>query len=64
MSTVASVRIESWGAKFVIVGEFSDMTVIPRQEFENYSDALHELAKVVQREEIRYATFIGRRLDR
>lgn len=64
MTTMASIRIESWGSKFVVVGEFIGLTEIPRREFENYSEALREMAKIVQREEIRYETFTGRRPDR
>lgn len=61
---VANVRIETWGDRFIVVGEFNGLTEIPRREFKTYAEALSELAKAVQREEIRYATSIGRRFDR
>lgn len=54
MSTIASIRIETWGEKFVVVGEFKGYSEIPRREFETYSEALRELAKAAQREELRY----------
>lgn len=61
MSTLASIRIDTWGKKFVVVGEFGNMTQIPRQEFDNYSDALAEFAKIAQREVLRYDAGIDRR---
>lgn len=54
MSTIVSLRIETWGDKFIVVGEFESHTAIPRREYETYSEALKELAKVAAREEIRY----------
>lgn len=60
MSTIVSLRIETWGNKFVVVGEFKGYTEIPRREFESYKEALRELAKVAQREELRYESGIGR----
>lgn len=62
--TIVSLRIEEWGKKFVVVGEFRGYTEIPRQEFETYREALRELAKVAQREELRYESNIGRGVDR
>lgn len=64
MSTVVSLRIETWGEKFVVVGEFKGYTEIPRHEFENYGEALRELAKAAQREELRYEANTGRGFNR
>lgn len=64
MSTIVSLRIETWDKKFIVVGEFSGYTEIPRREFESYREALRELAKVAQREELRYESGIGRSFDR
>lgn len=52
--TIVNLRIEEWDKKFIVVGEFKGYTEIPRREFETYSKALHELSKVIQREELRY----------
>lgn len=52
--TIVSLRIETWDGKFVVVGEFKNYSEIPRREFESYGEALRELAKVAQREELRY----------
>ena len=54
MSTIVSVRIETWGNKFIVVGEFGKMSEVPRREFDTYVEALKELVKAVLREEIRY----------
>lgn len=62
--TIVSLRIESWGGKFVVVGEFQNYTQIPRQEFGTYGEALRELAHVARREELRYETNHDRGLDR
>lgn len=64
MSTIVSLRIETWGEKFVVVGEFTGYTVIPRREFDSYSEALRELSKVAQREELRYESNNGRGFNR
>lgn len=57
MSAITSLRIETWGEKFVVVGEFQKYTTVPRQEFDTYYDALKELARIAKREEIRYETY-------
>lgn len=59
MSTLVSLRIETWGKKFVVVGEFNKYSEVPRKEFDSYQEALKELAKVAQREELRYAAHIS-----
>lgn len=64
MSTLVSLRIETWGGKFVVVGEFDGYSSLSRREFETYREALHELWKVAQREEMRYEAGFSRRLDR
>lgn len=64
MSTIFSLRIETWGDRFVVVGEFDRHTLIPRREFETFSEALRELSKVAQREELRYANDINRGFNR
>lgn len=61
MSTLASVRIETRENKFVVVGEFDSIIEIPRREFTTYLEALQELSRALQREEIRYAASLGRR---
>lgn len=60
MSTIVSLRIETWGSKFVVVGEFKGYSEIPRREFDTYSEALKELSKVAQREELRHERGIDR----
>lgn len=62
--TIVCLRIEEWGNKFVVVGEFARYTEIPRREFNTYGEALRELSKVAQREELRYANGIHRDFDR
>lgn len=52
--TVTSLRIEEWGGKFVVVGEFRQHIEIARREFDTYREALKELAKIVAREDMRY----------
>lgn len=64
MSTIASLRIETWGEKFIVVGEFKGMTEIPRREFNTYQEALRELARAAAREELRYEARHDRRFDR
>lgn len=64
MSTLASVRIESWGGKFVVVGEFGRMTTIPRHEYDTYGEALREMSKILMREVMRYELNTGRNIDR
>ena len=64
MSTIASIRIESWDGKFIVVGEFARFMEIPPREFETYGEALSELAKVAAREELRYANGIRRDFNR
>lgn len=64
MSTIVSLRIETWGDKFVVVGEFQHYSEIPRREFKSYSEALKELAKVAAREELRYEINRGRGFNR
>lgn len=64
MSTIVSLRIEEWGNKFIVVGEFRGYTEISRREFESYGEALRELAKVAQREELRYESGLGRNFNR
>lgn len=64
MSTIASVRIETWGGKFVVVGEFKHFTTIPRREFDTYGEALRELSKVLMREVYRYEAGFDRDIDR
>lgn len=54
MPTIVSLRIETWGDKFVVVGEFRNFSEVPRREFESYREALKELAKIAAREEMRY----------
>lgn len=63
MSTVASVFIDKKDGKYRITGDFLDVEIW-HQEFVTYLDALKELAKIIQREEIRYATSVSRHLDR
>lgn len=60
MSTIVSLRIETWGDKFVVVGEFKGYSEVPRREFETYKEALKELSRVAQREELRHEHGIGR----
>lgn len=60
MSTVASIHIETWGGKFVIVGEFAKTTVIPRIEYNTYGEALKEMAKIIQREVLRHESGVDR----
>lgn len=62
--TIVSIRIETWGSKFVVVGEFQNHTVIPRREFDTYGEALKELSRVAQREELRYESNNRSRFDR
>lgn len=57
--TIVSLRIETWGNKFVVVGEFKGYTEIPRREYETYREALRELSRAAQREEVRYEHGIG-----
>lgn len=64
MSTIASVRIETWGGKFLVVGEFGRMTQIPRHEYDTYGEALREMSKVLMREVLRYEANPDRGLDR
>lgn len=54
MSTIASIRIETWGDKFIVVGEFQGYSELHRREFLTYGEALRELAKAAAREEMRY----------
>lgn len=63
MSTIVSLRIETWGDKFIVVGEFKGYTEIPRREFPTYREALAELAKVAAREELRHETRRGNGFD-
>lgn len=56
MSTLASVHIETWDGKFVVLGQFDGLIEIPRLTFATYGEALKEMAKIVQREELRYAS--------
>lgn len=63
MSTIADLRIETWGDKYLVVAQFKGMLELPRQEFTHYKDALRELAKIAQREEIRYESHIGHGSD-
>ncbi len=60
MSTLASVQIESWDGKFVVVGQFDNLIEVPRQTFATYKEALHEMGHIIQREEIRYASSVDR----
>lgn len=62
--TIVSLRIEEWDKKFVVVGEFKGYTEIPRREFTTYGEALRELAKAAQREELRYESNSGRGFNR
>ena len=64
MSTVASLHIETWGGKFIVVGQFRGLTEIPRREYDTYGEALKELSRAAQREEVRYANNISRGIDR
>lgn len=64
MSTVASIKIESWGGKFVVVGEFGHMTAIPRHEYDTYGEALREMSKILMREVMRYEAGPSRGFDR
>lgn len=52
---IASLYIETWGDKFLVVGHFRELTEIPRREFDTYGEALKELSRAAQREEVRYA---------
>lgn len=61
--TIVSLRIETWGDKFVVVGEFKKHTEIPRREFDTYGEALKELSKIAQREELRYESNYRSRYD-
>ena len=54
MSTLVSLRIESWGNKFVVVGEFMGYSEIPRRELNTYPEALKELSKLAHREIVRW----------
>lgn len=64
MSTIVSVRIESWGGKFIVVGEFGKTVEIPRHECDTYGEALYELAKIARREVVRYESGIDRGFNR
>lgn len=64
MSTVTSLRIETWGDKFVVVGEFSRLTSVTPHQFNNYGDALRELSKILMREVLRYEAGLSRGIDR
>ncbi len=64
MSTIVSLRIDTWGNKFIVVGEFEGHSAISRKEFDVYKDALRELWKIVQREEMRYEAGFDSRLGR
>lgn len=64
MSTIASLCIETWGGKFIVVGQFRGLTEIPRREYDSYGEALKELSKVAQREELRHANNLSRGIDR
>lgn len=64
MTTIASLRIETWGNKFVIVGEFENFMAIPRREFDTYREALQEFSRAAQREEKRYEAFNNRDTNR
>lgn len=60
MSTIVSLRIEEWGGKYVVVGEFRNHSAIPRRDFDTYGEALKELAKMAMREEVRYESGFDR----
>lgn len=58
---VAGLYIDAWGGKFVVVGEFGTFSQVPQREFSSYAEALVELAKIAQREALRYESGIDRR---
>jgi hypothetical protein len=60
MSTIANIRIETWGDKFVVTGEFERFSEIPIEKFDSYGEALKALAQVVKREEMRYESRVRR----
>lgn len=64
MSTIVSLRIETWGQKYIVVGEFEGHSSVSRRKFDTYKEALHELWKVAQREELRYESNNGRGFSR
>lgn len=64
MSTIASLRIEEWGGKYVVQGEFQGHSAISRQVFDTYKEALNELSRMARREEIRYEFYDSRDLRR
>lgn len=64
MSTAAIVRIETWGGKFVVIGEFGEMIAVPRREFDTYGEALKEMSRILMREVQKYETDIRRDADR
>ena len=51
--TVTSLRIEEWGGRYIVVGEFESHTEIHRKEFTTYLDALREMSKILGREVMR-----------
>lgn len=63
MSTIASIRVDTWGSKFVVVGEFGSFSEL-RREFASYGDAIEEMMRMAKREELRYATGAGGAVSR
>lgn len=64
MSTIASVHIDEYGGKFIVVGQFGKMSMVSSPAFDNLRDALREMAKIIQREELRYESGFRGDFDR
>lgn len=61
---VTTLKIEQWGNKFIVMGEFESHTEIHRREFDSYIEALEELSKMVCREVLRRGSKINPNLGR
>lgn len=52
----ASVYMETWGDKFIVVCNFNGLQMISNQEFKTYEEAIEEMGKQIGRELIRLGT--------
>ena len=62
--TKATLRVEAWGDRFVVIGEFEGHSEISPIRFSNYGDALRELARIIGREVIRHESYPNRNSNR
>jgi hypothetical protein len=64
MATIARFYVETWGDKFIVVGEFLKHTLVSRIEFSTYGEAMNEISKLARREAIRDEADSGRGFNR